>query len=80
MSASSLHPDIDPVLLDLFRVELENHTRVLETGLIVAENEHAPERIEPLMRAAHSIKGAARIVCLAAAVSVSSPAHRLTPV
>ena len=53
---------IDPLMLDLFRVELENNTRMLEAGLVTAERDQTPERIEPLMRAAHSIKGAARIV------------------
>jgi two-component system sensor histidine kinase and response regulator WspE len=59
------------MLLDLFRVELENHTRVLENGLVSAETDRSPEKIEPLMRAAHSIKGAARIVGLNAAVSLA---------
>ena len=63
--------NLDPMLLDLFKVELENHTRVLEEGLVEAEGDRAPERIEPLMRAAHSIKGAARIVGLTQAVSLA---------
>ena len=71
MSPSSPGANYDPMLLDLFRVELENHTRVLENGLVNAESEQTPERIEPLMRAAHSIKGAARIVGLSAAVSLA---------
>ncbi len=71
MSPSSRSANFDPMLLDLFRVELENHTRVLENGLVSAEREQAAEKIEPLMRAAHSIKGAARIVGLSAAVSLA---------
>jgi len=63
--------NFDPMLLDLFKVELENHTRVLEKGLVEAEADRTPERIEPLMRAAHSIKGAARIVGLTQAVSLA---------
>jgi two-component system sensor histidine kinase and response regulator WspE len=59
------------MLLDLFRVELENHTRVLENGLVSAESDQTSGKIEPLMRAAHSIKGAARIVGLSAAVSLA---------
>ena len=51
-------------MLDLFRIEAENHSRVLENGLVDAEASQTPEKIEPLMRAAHSIKGAARIVGL----------------
>ncbi len=64
-------PPIDPLMLNLFRVELENNTRVLEEGLVTAEKDQSPERMEPLMRAAHSIKGAARIVGLNAAVTLA---------
>ena len=64
-------PAIDPLMLDLFRVELENHTRTLESGLVTAERDQTPEQIEPLMRAAHSIKGAARIVGLSDAVTLA---------
>jgi two-component system sensor histidine kinase and response regulator WspE len=71
MSPLSPTANLDPMLLDLFRVELENNTRVLENGLVSAEREQTPERIEPLMRAAHSIKGAARIVGLSAAVALA---------
>ncbi len=52
-------------MLDLFQAEVETHANTLETGLV--ELESAPgdaEILEPLMRAAHSIKGAARIVGL----------------
>ncbi|MDD4241464.1 MAG: Hpt domain-containing protein, partial [Smithellaceae bacterium] len=65
------NPSIDPLMLDLFRVELENHTRTLEAGLVTAERDQTPEQIEPLMRAAHSIKGAARIVGLSDAVTLA---------
>ncbi|MFA5183012.1 MAG: hybrid sensor histidine kinase/response regulator [Syntrophales bacterium] len=63
--------NIDPMMLDLFRIELENNSRVLEAGLVGAEADPAPEKMEPLMRAAHSIKGAARIVGLPAAVTLA---------
>jgi len=62
---------IDSAMLDLFRVELENHSRVLGQGLVEIEKDQAPGRIEPLMWAAHSIKGAARIVGLDQAVSLA---------
>lgn len=68
---TEVNPAIDPLMLDLFRVELENHSRTLESGLVTAERDQMPERIEPLMRAAHSIKGAARIVGLNAAVTLA---------
>jgi len=71
MTAQTNNFGVDPLMLDLFRVELENHTRTLESGLVEAEQDQSPERIEPLMRAAHSIKGAARIVGLNAAVTLA---------
>lgn len=53
----------DPSMLDLFRVECEQHGAVLNQGLLALEQDPtSPERLEPLMRAAHSIKGAARLV------------------
>src|SRR5690242_4462830 len=52
-------------LLELFRMEAETYTATLSTGLVALEGAPAlPETIEPLMRAAHSLKGAARIVGL----------------
>jgi len=62
---------IDPVMLDLFRTELQNHTRILDAGLVGLERDQTPQKIEPLMRAAHSIKGAARIVGLNNAVRLA---------
>ncbi len=63
-----VEPDIcldiqDPSMLDLFRIECEQQGAVLNQGLL--DLEQAPtslERLEPLMRAAHSVKGAARLV------------------
>src|SRR5262249_11833257 len=53
-------------------MEAETHTATLSTGLVALEGAPAvPETIEPLMRAAHSLKGAARIVGLDAAVRVA---------
>lgn len=65
----------DPTMLELFRLEVEQHGQVLTDGLLhLEENSNAPERIEPLMRAAHSIKGAARLVGVHIAVDI---AHRM---
>jgi two-component system sensor histidine kinase and response regulator WspE len=62
----------DFALLDLFREEVDTHTGVLTAGLIALEAEPAgPGRIEPLMRAAHSLKGAARVLGLDAAVGIA---------
>jgi two-component system sensor histidine kinase and response regulator WspE len=59
-------------LLELFRLESESQTAALSSGLLALdEGEASPAKIEPLMRAAHSLKGAARIVGLDAAVQVA---------
>jgi two-component system, chemotaxis family, sensor histidine kinase and response regulator WspE len=52
---------VDGALLDLFRTELETHTGALSEGLLALETA-APASFESLLRAAHSIKGAARVV------------------
>ena len=70
-SVESIHEDFDISMLELFRVELENHSHILEKGLVEIEDDSSPEKIEPLMRAAHSIKGAARIVNLNLEVSLA---------
>lgn len=67
--------DIDLGLLELFREEVRSHTAALTNGLLELERDPAnPQRIEPLMRAAHSLKGAARIVNVEDAVEL---AHHL---
>jgi chemotaxis protein histidine kinase CheA len=64
--------DGDPVLLELFRAELDTHLPVLGEGLLALEKDaDQPRRLEAMMRAAHSIKGAARIVGMAAVVRVA---------
>lgn len=62
-------PAEDATLLDLFRVEVEGQTAILNEGLLALERQpQDPDRLTTLMRAAHSIKGAARIVRREAAV------------
>jgi two-component system, chemotaxis family, sensor histidine kinase and response regulator WspE len=57
---------------ELFRVEVENQTRVLIAGLLALERDPgAPDPLEACMRAAHSLKGAARIVDLSLGVGVA---------
>jgi two-component system sensor histidine kinase and response regulator WspE len=52
-------------LRELFRTEAESQVRVLNEGLLALDRNPADvAAIEPLMRAAHSLKGAARIVNL----------------
>ncbi len=59
-------------MMELFRVEVETQAVTLTEGLLALErNPGAVEHIEPLMRAAHSIKGAARIMNLTTAVQVA---------
>jgi two-component system sensor histidine kinase and response regulator WspE len=57
---------------DLFRLEVEGQREILTHGLLAIERSPAATLpLEECMRAAHSLKGAARIVGLAAAVSVA---------
>ena len=59
-------------LFDLFRMEAEEQVRALQSGLLELEKGVATAAtLEALMRAAHSIKGAARIVGLDAIVSLT---------
>ena len=59
-------------LVELFRVELDTQKAVLTEGLLALERDPAAsERLEALMRAAHSLKGAASIVNFAPAVAVA---------
>src|ERR1043166_5366260 len=59
-------------MLELFRVEAENQVALLTSGLLELERAPAsPAQLESLMRAAHSLKGAARIVNLPPAVRVA---------
>jgi len=59
-------------LIDLFQEEVRAHSAVLNQGLVELESDASnPRHIEPLMRAAHSIKGAARIVGIDRAVELA---------
>lgn len=58
-------------MLDLFKAEAENQKAILSDGLLGLEKGATPAQLEALMRAAHSLKGAARIVGLDAAVRVA---------
>ncbi|WP_435011824.1 hybrid sensor histidine kinase/response regulator (plasmid) [Tundrisphaera lichenicola] len=60
-------------LMDLFRSEADGQTALLSEGLMALERVDTPSAsaLESLMRAAHSLKGAARIVGLDAAVRVA---------
>ena len=63
MRGSSLH--------ELFRGEAEVHAAALSEGLVRLEGSSDAAVVEPLMRAAHSIKGAARVIGLEVAVRLA---------
>ena len=57
---------------DLFRMEAESQTQQLTEGLLALErNPVAADQLEACMRAAHSLKGAARIVDIEAGVALA---------
>lgn len=65
MNGSDNNDYSDSSLLELFRSEAESQVQVLTEGLLALDrNAQDLAAIEPLMRAAHSLKGAARIVDL----------------
>ncbi len=62
----------DLSMTELFKLESENLTAQMSAFLVELERDPAsPHILESLMRAAHSIKGAARIVNISAVVSVA---------
>ncbi|MCT7959307.1 hybrid sensor histidine kinase/response regulator [Laspinema sp. D1] len=62
-------------MLDLFGMEVETQSALLNENLLSLENHsQSGQELEALMRAAHSIKGAARIVQIEEAVQI---AHRM---
>lgn len=62
----------DPTMLDLFRTEVDTQARLLSDGLLELEQNPADTAcLEAMMRAAHSIKGAARMVDIAAGVRIA---------
>ena len=69
MSAGDLQ---DSSMMELFRMEAETQAAVLSNGLLELEADpNNLQRIEELMRAAHSLKGAARIVDLHSIVQLT---------
>jgi two-component system sensor histidine kinase and response regulator WspE len=72
MSKHKLEEPGNQPMLELFRMEAENQAAILTSGLLELDrSQGAPGQLEILMRAAHSFKGAARIVDLPAAVGVA---------
>ena len=59
-------------MMDLFRMEAETQVGILNENLLMLEtNPSSSTELESLMRAAHSLKGAARIVGLEIAVRIA---------
>lgn len=59
-------------MLDLFRMEADSQTQILTDGLLAMERlKNDASAVESMMRAAHSIKGAAAIVGLDVVVQVA---------
>jgi len=58
-------------LHELFKGEAEMHAAALSEGLVQLEGTSDAATVEPLMRAAHSIKGAARVIGLDIAVRIA---------
>ena len=72
MTAARTAEPVDPAMLELFQAEIDTHIPVLTEGLLALEKDPSQtKRLEALMRAAHSIKGAARIVGVEPAVRLA---------
>ena len=75
-SAAAVPRETSKSSLELFRLECEVHTATLTDGLLQLEREpQGLEVIERLMRSAHSIKGAARVVGLDSPVRLAHVAE-----
>lgn len=62
----------DASMMELFQLEAEAQAQVLNAGLLALErNPTQADQLEACMRAAHSLKGAARIVGVDAGVSIA---------
>ncbi len=72
MSKTAPEDFSDLSMLELFRMEVETQSAVLTEGLLGLEDDaDSAPKLEELMRAAHSLKGAARIVGRQAAVRLA---------
>lgn len=61
----------DSHMIDLFKIELETQAKILNEQLILYEQSRNNSHFESLMRAAHSIKGAAKVLNLSTLVQLS---------
>ena len=59
-------------MIELFRMEVESHAEIIANQLLqLEENPLAVDLLESLMRASHSIKGAARIIKIDEAIRIA---------
>jgi two-component system sensor histidine kinase and response regulator WspE len=62
----------DLSMMDLFRLDAETQLQALDSGLLALERDSvAAAQLEACMRAAHSLKGAARVIGLGVGVEVA---------
>lgn len=55
-------PVIDKKMIELFKIEIDTQIKILSEGLLAYQSSKSNLKLlEPLMRSAHSIKGAARV-------------------
>ncbi|MBW2485056.1 MAG: Hpt domain-containing protein, partial [Deltaproteobacteria bacterium] len=72
MTSSNGRNISDMSMMDMFRMEAENHCNQLSEDLLALEKDPtASELLESLMRASHSMKGAALVVELHSAVQLA---------
>jgi len=63
---------IDPEMFSLFLIELQNSLNIVGNNLLeIEDNQQDASLLEAMMRAAHSIKGAARMIGIEAVVKLS---------
>ncbi len=72
LEIATINRQIDPMMLELFQIESETNVNILSEGLVALEkNPGDPAKLEALMRASHSIKGAARMIELDLVVTIA---------
>ena len=68
----TLADHIDPEMFGLFSIELQNSLNIISKNLLeIEESPNDDSLLEAMMRAAHSIKGAARMIGIEAVVKLS---------
>ncbi len=72
IDVSKTQNDIDPQMFDLFTTELDNSLNTIDDNLLLLESsDNNADSLEAIMRAAHSIKGAARMIGFDTVVELS---------